>query len=76
MNPLTRRECLALMAASGLVPLAEASGNSRAGDWDWLLGNWDVAHSRLKDRLVNSSEWQEFAGKSAFWRTLGGLGGG
>jgi hypothetical protein len=39
-----------------------------------LLGNWDVWHVRLKDRLVGSTEWQEFAGKSAFWQTMGGLG--
>ena len=28
----------------------------------------------MKDRLVGSKEWQEFAGKSAFWSTMGGLG--
>jgi hypothetical protein len=76
---LSRREALALLAAGGGAVCAPALATTPAGaahehDWDWLLGNWDVWHSRLKDRLVNSTEWQEFAGKSAFWRTLGGLG--
>jgi hypothetical protein len=47
---------------------------ARAHDWDWLCGNWDVWHSRLKERLVGDTRWEEFAGKSAFWRTLDGLG--
>lgn len=73
---LTRRDALALMAASSSTAFfsTSAAAASHEADWDWLLGDWDVWHSRLKDRLVNSTEWQEFAGKSAFWRTLGGLG--
>lgn len=47
---------------------------ARAHDWDWLIGNWDVWHRRLKDRLVGSDEWEEFEGKSALWLTMGGLG--
>lgn len=47
---------------------------SHAHDWDWLVGNWDVWHRRLKERLAGSREWEEFAGKSALWLTLGGLG--
>lgn len=42
-------------------------------DWDWLLGSWDVKHVRLRKRLANNDDWDEFAGKSAFWKTLGGL---
>lgn len=64
---------MAMSAAAALPAMpAFAAGNEQ--DWDWLLGSWDVFHSRLKDRLVHSNEWQEFAGKSAFWTTLGGLG--
>jgi hypothetical protein len=33
-----------------------------------------VWHRRLKDRLVGSTEWEEFPGKSALWLALGGLG--
>ena len=73
---LTRRECLTLMCAAAFPSslLAGAAPASHERDWAWLLGNWDVWHVRLKDRLVNSTEWQEFAGKSAFWQTMGGLG--
>jgi len=81
-NPsdLTRREILAGMLASGAASFitgarAEApAAPSHAHDWDWLLGDWDVFHSRLKDRLVKSTEWQEFKGRSSFWTTLGGMG--
>ena len=73
---LTRRECLALLGAAAVPPavLAAAPAASHERDWAWLLGNWDVWHVRLKDRLAGSAEWQEFAGKSAFWQTMGGLG--
>ena len=74
MKSMNRRECLALMAASGAAISLPAAAAAPETDWAWLLGDWDVWHSRLKDRLVNSSEWQEFAGKSSFWNTLGGLG--
>src|SRR3546814_9649438 len=43
-------------------------------DWRWLVGNWDVWHRRLKERLAGSDDWAEFGGKSACWPTLGGLG--
>lgn len=43
-------------------------------DWDWLLGEWDVHHVRLRKRLAHNNDWDEFPGRSAFWRTLGGLG--
>ena len=45
-----------------------------ARDWQWLVGNWDVQHRRLKERLANNKDWEEFSGKSALWLTLGGLG--
>ena len=51
MNTLTRRELIALGAATALPSLPGfAAGHEQ--DWDWLLGSWDVFHSRLKDRLV------------------------
>lgn len=73
MNTLTRRELIAWGAASALPSLPSFAA-AHEQDWDWLLGSWDVFHSRLKDRLVNSTEWQEFNGKSAFWTTMRGLG--
>ena len=73
MNLLTRRELIALGAAVAL-PSLPTFGAGHEQDWNWLLGSWDVFHSRLKDRLVSSNEWQEFHGKSAFWTTMRGLG--
>jgi len=71
---LSRRDLLTLLAAGVSLPSIAGATSEHQQDWQWLLGNWDVWHVRLKDRLVGSTEWQEFAGKSAFWRTLGGLG--
>jgi len=53
---------------------AHAELAARAHDWDWLVGNWDVWHRRLKERLAGSNEWEEFTGKSVLWRTLEGFG--
>jgi hypothetical protein len=55
-------------------PVARYQAKGHEHDWDWLIGNWDVWHRRLKDRLVGSTEWEEFSGKSALWLALGGLG--
>lgn len=43
-------------------------------DWQWLAGNWDVWHRRLKERLAGSDDWAEFGGKSACWLTMDGFG--
>src|SRR5688572_32709995 len=43
-------------------------------DWDFLAGRWTVRHRRLKARLAGSTEWEEFAGTSVNWPTLGGEG--
>lgn len=81
----TRRDFMVAMAMAGI---AAASGTAFAGsqrrraadlaarahDWDWLIGDWDVWHRRLKDRLAGSNEWQEFNGKSVLWLILDGLG--
>ena len=45
---------------------------ARAADWRWLVGNWDVWHRRLKERLVGDTDWEEFPGKSALWLAMGG----
>ncbi|HEV2608071.1 MAG TPA: hypothetical protein VGT79_08820, partial [Xanthomonadaceae bacterium] len=41
-------------------------------DWAWLVGNWDVWHRRLKERLVGDTHWQTFSGRSALWLAMGG----
>jgi hypothetical protein len=71
-----RRSVLAGAGASfglaGFAPTGAAA--SHADDWRWLVGAWDVRHRRLQRRLEGSHDWDEFAGRSAFWLTMGGLG--
>ncbi|MFL6549031.1 MAG: hypothetical protein ACJ8OJ_10080 [Povalibacter sp.] len=76
---ISRRDFLTTSSLSlfGLAldsPISFAAEPDHTHEWDWLIGNWDVWHRRLKDRLVGSDEWQEFGGKSALWLSLGGLG--
>src|SRR5688572_7493705 len=77
---LGRRAMILGVGAVGAASVARATrfsggdGSARTHDWDWLVGNWDVWHRRLKERLAGSTEWEEFPGKSALWLALGGLG--
>ncbi|MBM7845144.1 hypothetical protein [Herpetosiphon giganteus] len=43
-------------------------------DFDFVLGDWNVRHRRLKDRLVGSSEWIDFTGQMSTQAVLGGYG--
>ncbi|OCQ23830.1 DUF1579 domain-containing protein [Pseudoalteromonas luteoviolacea] len=43
-------------------------------DFDFIIGEWNVRHSRLKEILSDSDEWYEFTGESATVKTLGGFG--
>ena len=72
----TRRDFLATTAlAAGTAAFNHSVfAQDPARDWEWLTGNWDVWHRRLRKRLAGNDEWDEFAGKSSFWHTLGGLG--
>ena len=42
--------------------------------FDFFVGTWQVKHRRLKERLCNSQEWQEFVGRCSMHKILGGLG--
>lgn len=70
--------CAATMA--GLPKLARAQQAmqsvhpDRMNDWRWLEGNWNVRNRRLRERLAGDTRWDEFAGESAVWLTMGGLG--
>ncbi len=55
-------------------PAFAESSASHARDWDWLVGNWDVWHRRLQERLAGSNDWQEFGGQSALWLSMNGSG--
>ena len=79
----TLATCAAAFALPGMAAARVCAGKSAASnaagaehthDWQWLVGNWDVWHQRLRERLANDTHWDEFAGKSACWLTMGGLG--
>lgn len=42
-------------------------------DFDFLVGDWRVAHERLNGRLVGSTEWQRFSGTCSMRKLMGGL---
>jgi hypothetical protein len=76
---LTRRALLqhlsiASAASLGFTRLATASTTRPETDWNWLVGNWDVWHERLRERLAGSTTWDKFGGKCSSFTTLGGLG--
>lgn len=43
-------------------------------DFDFIIGDWTVAHRRLNSRFTDCTEWTEFSGLSSTIRTLGGFG--
>ncbi|WP_440055722.1 DUF1579 domain-containing protein [Pseudoalteromonas sp. T1lg65] len=43
-------------------------------DFDFIIGDWNVKHRRLKDILNGGEEWIEFNGLSSTVKTLGGYG--
>lgn len=43
-------------------------------DFDFIIGEWDVAHRRLNARLTGCTEWTEFSGRTSTVKTLGGFG--
>jgi hypothetical protein len=61
----------ALATAAGGAPEAPA-GSSTAQDFDFLIGNWNVAHRKLRERLVGSQDWDEFDGSCTLQTLLGG----
>jgi len=44
---------------------APAAGLAGLHDFDFLVGDWQVHHRRLKERLAGSREWEEFEGTLA-----------
>jgi hypothetical protein len=43
-------------------------------DFDFFMGHWQVAHRRLKERLVGATAWDSFSGECLVQKTLGGFG--
>ena len=48
--------------------------NTQPDDFDFIIGDWTVEHSRLKERLTGCQEWVDFSGESSTTKILGGLG--
>jgi len=44
------------------------------GDFDFLMGRWNVAHRRLRRRLASDTYWEEFGGMCESRPIIGGLG--
>ncbi len=45
-----------------------------AADFDFFIGDWNVAHKRLNERLQGCLEWSHFSGSSHTQKILGGAG--
>ena len=77
MNAKRRRLMqLALAALPTLALGAEAQTHVDSGishDFDFFFGAWRVRHRRLKRRLVNANDWEEFDGVTKCQPLLGGL---
>lgn len=43
-------------------------------DFDFVMGDWQVRHRRLKERLADCNEWVEFDGAMSTRKILGGFG--
>jgi hypothetical protein len=41
-------------------------------DFDFLVGQWQVHHRRLKERLADNHDWIEFEGTSFVQKVMGG----
>lgn len=57
--------------AQAAAPLPE--GTASRSDFDYFLGSWRVEHRRLRKRLVESNDWEEFAGRTHCQQLFGGL---
>lgn len=71
-----RRQFMTLLAAlPGVLALGQAgaAANTASGDFDYFLGDWNVRHRRLAQRLVGSTEWEEYEGTTRCQAILGGI---
>jgi hypothetical protein len=72
-----RRQLLTLLATlPGVLVLNRAEGavaDSPRAIFDYFLGDWQVRHRRLAQRLVGSTEWEEYEGSTHCQAILGGI---
>ena len=71
-----------LAAASAALPIGKALAQSAdvatpatgaARDFDFFIGTWAVKHRRLKKRLADNHDWEEFDGSCHVRSMLGGI---
>ena len=53
-------------------PLLAAPDLSHLHDFDFLVGNWQVHHRKLKARLAGSHDWVEFDGSCSMRQLMNG----
>jgi hypothetical protein len=63
----------ALLTAALAIPEAAAAVALR--DFSFQDGHWNVRHRKLRKRLVNSTDWYEFAGNSTAGPLMAGMAG-
>lgn len=51
---------------------ASAALLGKPGEFDFLAGEWQIKHRRLKK--AGGADWDEFAGEATCWTILGGVG--
>ncbi len=54
--------------------ILHASATSAPTDFDFLIGKWKLKHEKLRSRLDNSKEWDEFETEVEDFRILEGIG--
>ena len=64
-TPTTGKDPAIGSAAVGKTP-------GKAGDFNFLAGNWKISHRQLK--AAGGKEWIEFTGEATCWTILGGVG--
>jgi hypothetical protein len=55
-------------------PIDTLPPSAGRGDFDFLVGDWTVQHRRLRKRLADCQDWDQFSGTSRLWLVLDGLG--
>jgi hypothetical protein len=60
----------AFLTTSGAPAAAADAARGRPGEFDFLAGEWKIAHRRLKA----PGQWDAFRGEATCWTILGGVG--
>ena len=63
----------AIFSSTGDLQVTPSSTSSQ-NDFDFLVGNWKVHNKKLKSRLNNCTEWEEFDATQVMYKVLTGLG--